>query len=177
MFYARIEVKNSNCSNFQRWVVKINYYTSFTDNFFVCNPKMTLVNPWIQWSAMHILNLSLYSNHLHVRILKIRLTHMLHPNIRFLHILEGPYCDNKDKTKIYSYLLASSRVWPAKVETWFLFSHWSYRFFIVSFLLGRLADSICHCTLRARKYQLNELSLGPNFLFKVLTCTKPLTLS
>ena len=53
---------------------------------------------------------------------KNKVNHMVHPNIRFLHNLEGPYCDNKDTTKIYSYLLASSRVWPAKVETWFLFS-------------------------------------------------------
>ena len=109
---------------------------------------MTFVNPWIQWNAMHVLNLSLYSNHLHVRILKVRLTHMLHPNIRFLHNLEGPYCDNKDTTKIYSYILASSSVWPAKVETWFLFSHWRYRFFFSFFLffLGGLGDSTSHCT-------------------------------
>ena len=31
------------------------------------------------------------------------------------------------------------------------------------------------CALSTRKYQLKELSLWPNFLFKVLTCTKPLT--
>ena len=47
---------------------------------------------------------------------------MLHPNIRFLHNLEGLYCDKKYIPD--SYLLTI--VWFAKVEFFLLlFSRWS----------------------------------------------------
>ena len=45
---------------------------------------------------------------------------MLHPNIKFLHNLEGPYCDNKDTAKIYSYRAEATGflLSPFSLEGW-----------------------------------------------------------
>ena len=52
------------------------------------SPWVSVVCAWIQWSAMHLLNLSLYSIYLHIRMLKIMLTPMLHFDPIFLDNVE-----------------------------------------------------------------------------------------